>query len=101
MKKTIVCILTLISLFVCSFTAFKTTQKSGELLDLITDNPEALSSSNEGPGPQGRRQKQAVWCGGVGGWVVKEGCCYGEEECNFIYCKYNHYSCDGNTWVSL
>lgn len=61
---------------------------------------EALAYSNEGPGAQGHRQTQAVWCGG-GGWEIRSGCCYGGSNCTYIDCSTNSFSCDGNTWIDF
>jgi len=56
--------------------------------------------SNDPPGPQGNRHSQAVQCG-VGGWVIKPGCCFGDENC-FIMdpCKGSSFSCDGLHYVA-
>ena len=77
-----------------------TMRKSGRWVSLTSDGVEVLAYENEGPGPQGQRHKQAVWCGG-GGWVIRVGCCYGWEDCWYIYCGDSHtFSCDGNHWIS-
>lgn len=99
MRKILPSIVIVVSMIICVFTTVKTTRKCNNIWTMITENPEALSYTNEGPGPQGQRQKQAVWCGGVGGWVVREGCCYGPTQCTYIYCPEHSFSCDGNTWI--
>lgn len=85
-------------LLVSSFITFKSTKLCSRLESLISDNVEVLSYSNEGPGAQGQRHTQAVWCGG-GGWNIAVGCCYGSENCTYINCSSNSFSCDGNTWI--
>lgn len=67
---------------------------------LCDSNIDALAFSNEGPGPQGFRQTQAVWCGG-GGWIIRVGCCYGMEDCSLVDCSSHSFSCDGNTWIEF
>lgn len=67
---------------------------------LFESDVNALAFSNEGPGPQGSRQTQAVWCG-VGGWNISVGCCYGMDNCSIIDCSSRKFSCDGNTWISF
>lgn len=55
--------------------------------------------SNDPPGPQGNRHSQAVQCG-VGGWVIKPGCCFGDEDCLIMDpCKGASFSCDGMHYV--
>ncbi len=99
MKRIVICSMAFMSLLVCVFVALKTIQKTDDLLSLISGGVEALSYSNEGPGPQGFRQEQAVWCCG-GGWIVREGCCFGDTECTYIFCPSGVcFSCDGNTWI--
>ena len=67
--------------------------KSTMLMELVYSDLEALSYSNEQPGPQGERHPQAVWCGG-GGWVIKPGCCYGSENCdNMDPCNGQSFKC--------
>lgn len=91
-------LLLLLVLLLSFFLTWKSYTESSVLNQMFESEIEALSYNNEGPGPQGRRQKQAVWCGG-GGWVVRVGCCYGSEECTYINCPVNVFSCDGNTWI--
>lgn len=51
------------------------------------------------PGPQGNRQTQSVQCG-VGGWVIKPGCCFGDTDCyDMDPCNGASFSCDGKKYV--
>lgn len=97
MKKTILCAVALMSLLVCAVVTVKTVQKSNDLIAMISGDVEALTYTNELPGPQGQRQPQAVWCCG-GGWHIGAGCCYGGSDCTYIYCPSVCFSCDGNSW---
>lgn len=89
----------IITVLASFFIAFKTVQKSKTLMSINQEGIEALSYSNELPGPQGQRQPQAVWCCG-GGWTIREGCCYGGTTCSDIGCSTVCFSCDGNTWYN-
>lgn len=63
-------------------------------------NIEVLTYTNEGPGPQGQRHSQAVWCDG-GGWNIQPGCCAGAENCYYLDpCNSRRFSCDGSTFYS-
>ncbi len=98
-KKILVSTMLLFSLVICAIVSLRTVQKTKDLLYMISGDIEALSYSNEGPGPQGSRQEQAVWCCG-GGWIVRAGCCFGETDCHYIFCPSGVcFSCDGNTWI--
>lgn len=96
-KSLLPSIVIIMSMMACILVTVKTTQKSKSVLLVTSGSVEALSFSNELPGPPGERQPQAVWCCG-GGWIVREGCCYGASDCWDIGCTSICFSCDGNTW---
>jgi hypothetical protein len=87
-----------LSLIVSFASTIASVKKSQQWVSLTSDEVEVLAYENEGPGRQGQRHTQAVWCGG-GGWHIAVGCCYGWEDCTYIYCNGNSFSCDGSTWI--
>jgi len=102
MKRIILSAIALASIAICTVVALKTIQKSNDLISFISGDVEALTYVTENPGPQGQRQKQAVLCC-EGDWKVREGCCYGGENCTYVYCREPLcFTCDTRDgWVQL
>ena len=92
--------ISIVFVFVATVLTMIATVIHSDVAPVIWQETEALTYSNEGPGSQGQRHSQAVWCGG-GGWTIRVGCCYGSENCSIYDCPTNTFSCDGNTWLQL
>ena len=85
----------LIALMAGIFLSGRIISRNRKLSRMLDAEIEALGYTNEGPGPQGQRSKQAVQCG-LSGWVVRVGCCYGAENCyDMNPCNDAQFSCDG------
>lgn len=100
MKKPVYFIISIVIIVLSAVLAISSTLRCFDLSCTLSNDVEALAFSNEGPGPQGQRHKQSVWCSGSG-WVIRVGCCYGAENCSVIECGENNhnYSCNGNDWI--
>jgi len=100
MKNNLIVVLLIVLTAVCSCLTAVSMIRSVRLRRAISSDIEALAYSNEGPGSNGSRHKQSVWCSG-GGWIIRVGCCYGAEFCTYIECGVEHgsFSCDGNHWI--
>ena len=83
----------------CVVLTVKSNKLNESSIRLIMDcDIEALTYSNEKPGPDGERHPQAVQCASWWGWTIKAGCCYGWEDCYFNGCGSANFSCDGVHW---
>ncbi len=103
MKKLLLIFIVLISFAMSAIVTATSTKKISTLTKLLeVQGVEALTYSNEGPGKQGERHAQAVWCSSFwNGWMIVEGCCYGWENCSYINCPSHSFSCNGNDWISF
>ena len=98
--------LTVYSTLLCSSISFLTqTNVFAEARSAVRttlDTSDDGGFSNHGPGPEGQRHAQAVWCSEYckvfqTGWSVGEGCCAGAERCSESTCKCLRWDCgDGN-----
>lgn len=103
MKKRIFLFGMLILLALSVGVTIKSTNLTKSISDLVIFDVESLAFSNEKAGEQGCRHPQAVQCDESShwfntGWSIKAGCCYGWEECSFVGCGSENYSCDGVHW---
>ena len=97
MKKRLFQISLLVILFISLLTVIRSSYQP--MPDGLLIDEDALSKV-ENPGPQGKRQTHLVWCADRG-FSVKTGCCYGTDNCSYVYCTTNSFSCDGKEWVQL
>jgi len=101
MKKNITLFFISLAFALSAIVTIKSSMSVSEMTKLLVmDGIEALAYSNEGPGPQGQRHTQAVWCGG-GGWDIAVGCCYGWENCSIVNCPNHSFSCNGIDWITF
>lgn len=70
MKNNLIVVLLIVLTAVCSCLTAVSMIRSARLKRSISSDIEALSYSNEGPGSNGSRHKQSVWCSG-GGYKIR------------------------------